>query len=121
MAADIALRRLTSLPEDSLVLDPMAGSGTVLRSASEQGHRAIGFDVDPLAVLMSKVLTTPVRPVRVLRAARELVGRAREIGEVSLPWIDEDQETREFIDYWFGRRQQEDLRKLSSLLRERQG
>lgn len=62
MAADIALDELVALPSGSVVLDPMAGSGTVLRVAADLGHRALGFDVDPLAVLMTKVWTTPIDP-----------------------------------------------------------
>ncbi len=60
MAPEIALAAIKPLRHGSVILDPMAGSGTVLRSASEQGHRALGFDVDPLAVLMSRVWTAPV-------------------------------------------------------------
>jgi hypothetical protein len=66
MAADIALRRLRRLSPNSLVLDPMAGSGTVLRTASDVGHRGVGFDLDPLAVLMARVWTRPVNPDRLV-------------------------------------------------------
>lgn len=57
MAPEIAFRRLRRLPPGSVILDPMAGSGTVLRHATELGHKAIGFDLDPLAVLMTQVWT----------------------------------------------------------------
>src|SRR3546814_15491996 len=60
MAPELALASLGKLRANSIVLDPMAGSGTVLRQALALGHRAIGFDMDPLAVLMSRVLTSPV-------------------------------------------------------------
>ena len=54
MAPEIAFNALEGLPEDSLVLDPMAGSGTVLRTISEFGFRGVGIDIDPLSVLMAK-------------------------------------------------------------------
>ena len=57
MAPEIALEAISALDPRSTVVDPMCGSGLVLREAVEQGHDAIGFDVDPLAVLMSKVWT----------------------------------------------------------------
>ena len=60
MAPELALAGLESLRPGSLVLDPFAGSGTVLRQATELGHRAVGFDLDPLSVLMTRVWTTPV-------------------------------------------------------------
>jgi len=47
-------------PQD-LVLDPYCGSGTTLLECSLSGRRSIGFDLNPLAVLVSRVKTTPVR------------------------------------------------------------
>ena len=58
MAPELAIDTLRDLPGSSVVLDPMVGSGTVLRHASDMGHAAIGFDVDPLAVLISRVWTS---------------------------------------------------------------
>jgi len=40
---------------------------------------------------------------------------------VSLPWIDEDADTRDFVEYWFAAEQQTDLRRLSSSLYGRSG
>lgn len=122
MAADIALAELASLQPGSLVLDPMAGSGTVLRAAVEQDHRGLGFDMDPLAVLMAKVWTTPLDPEQLRNAARDLAARVGSVRRnVSLPWIDEDSETSQFIEYWFGDRQRSDLRKIAHLLRDAEG
>src|ERR1700730_5045760 len=61
MAPGIALAVMSDIDE-SRVLDPMMGSGTVLAMARAHGHRAIGFDVDPLAVLISKVWNTAFDP-----------------------------------------------------------
>lgn len=123
MAADIALKELASFPPGSLILDPMAGSGTVLRAAAEQGHEGLGFDLDPLAVLMAKVWTTYIRPEELCDAACQVTARARSLSseDVSLPWMDEDKETREFVEYWFGSRQRSDLRKLAHVLQEADG
>ena len=64
MAPDIAIDHLPPAANDAgvVVLDPMCGSGTVLAAAAaaERGHTARGFDVDPLAVLMSSVATQAV-------------------------------------------------------------
>jgi len=60
MAPGLALDSLTSLQAGSVVLDPMSGSGTVVRQASDLGLNGYGFDLDPLAVLMSNVWTTQV-------------------------------------------------------------
>ncbi|MCX6778204.1 MAG: DNA methyltransferase [Candidatus Micrarchaeota archaeon] len=43
-----------------LIYDPMCGSGTALVEAMLCGRRAIGTDLNPLAILLSKVKTTPI-------------------------------------------------------------
>jgi hypothetical protein len=120
MAPDLALAEVGDLPAGSLVLDPMAGSGTVLRVAAERGHRAVGFDMDPLAVLMARVWTTPLDGAHLRAVAAELVERVEQGGEcdVSLPWIDEDPETCAFVAYWFAEPQRAELRRLSAALRD---
>lgn len=123
MAPEIALEEVVQLSPGSVVLDPMVGSGTVIRTASEQRHRAYGFDMDPLAVLMARVWTTPIDPSALRDAGADVIDqvKATHIDTVTLPWIDDDDATRTFIDYWFGEAQKNDLRKLSYVLRERNG
>jgi DNA modification methylase len=60
MGSEIAFNAIKDLPPNSKILDPMSGSGTVLRVATEAGHKAVGFDLDPLSVLMARVWTTPL-------------------------------------------------------------
>ncbi len=123
MAPDVALEVLENLEKESFVVDPMCGSGTVLRYATDLGHSALGTDLDPLAVLMARAWTTPVDSQEVVEAAEVLVSRARELepGSVHLPWIDNDDATASFINYWFAEKQACDLRCLASVLRNKQG
>lgn len=81
MAAELALAQLRILPAGSRILDPMAGSGTVLRAAAEQGHFALGFDLCPLAVLMARVWTTPLDVAALPAAAQSVVEEARAISD----------------------------------------
>src|SRR5947208_3300138 len=46
--------------EGEVVLDPMAGSGTVALEAALLGRRCLAIDLDPLAVLIATVKTTPL-------------------------------------------------------------
>ena len=118
MAAELALAELRRLPPGSRVLDPMAGSGTVLRAAADQGHTALGFDTDPLAVLMARVWTVPLDPAALRAAAVAVVEEARALpADSALPWIDDDRETRDFTHFWFGARQRAELRRLALVLR----
>ena len=45
---------------DTIVFDPFMGSGGVLLEAVLRGHDAVGLDINPFAVLLSKVKTTPI-------------------------------------------------------------
>lgn len=121
MAPELALNAISTLQPDSVVLDPMTGSGTVIRQANDLGHHAIGLDMDPLAVLMSRVWTSPVDDAEVERVAREVVEEARQLDLVDavLPWIDDDPKTAEFIGYWFGPKQAADLRRLAYVIARR--
>lgn len=118
MAPEIAFESLRSLEGGSLVLDPMSGSGTVLRQANELGLSAIGFDMDPLAVLMSRVWTTPVAVESVATLAEHVIREAKKLRrpDVILNWMDDDLETASFVRFWFGRKQFTQMRKLSYVL-----
>lgn len=50
---------LLTRPGD-LIVDPYCGSGTTLVEAAVRGRRAIGIDMNPLAVLIARVKTTPI-------------------------------------------------------------
>ena len=116
MAPEIVFRQLEGLKPQHIVLDPMSGSGTVLRAASELGHRAIGFDLDPLAVLMARVWTTSCRTDALQDAALEVVERARRVTGERLRWIDDCEETEAYVRFWFCKKQIRALRRLTSVL-----
>lgn len=87
------------------VLDPMAGSGTTLVTAKLRGHQAIGFDRDPLAVLISRGWLVPVQEDRLRTKAAEVLARAkvrakRLLQRDAYP-LQADDETRQFVRYWF--------------------
>ena len=123
MAPELAIDTLRKLPVSSVVLDPMAGSGTVLRHAGDMGHAALGYDVDPLAVLISRVWTRPICDDVIEMTYQAVLGDAlsKDPLEVDLPWMDGDKETSDFVNYWFGREQQRDLRCISSAILETSG
>jgi hypothetical protein len=116
MASEVAFSAIASLPKACVILDPMSGSGTVLRVSVQTGHGCLGFDLDPLAVLMGRVWTTVINPTDLLGAGMQVVDRARVLGSVSLPWIDGCTETSDFVQAWFESRQMAALRRLSAIL-----
>lgn len=123
MAPEIAFEALQGLPAGSIVLDPMAGSGTVLRTISELGYNGVGFDIDPLSVIMSRAWTTVINEKNFSKKAEKLIKEAGTIKlkDIKLPWIDKDKNTKEFIKFWFAQKQVRELRKLSYLLSKEKG
>ncbi len=103
-----------TLPED-VVLDPMLGSGTTLVEAYLAGRRGLGFDIDPLALLLSRVKTTSASRETLAQTGTELLNRAtvfrwKREAELKKRLKDRwDDKTRAFVDYWFAPETQLDL------------
>jgi methylase of polypeptide subunit release factors len=117
MAPGIVLDVLASESKPIRVLDPMMGSGTVLAVARAYGHFAQGVDIDPLAVLLTRVWTTAVDIRGVERKSADVLERARRDSRIrpmrdSYP-INSDSETREFVRYWFDDHARRQLASLS--------
>ena len=105
MAPSLALEVIAESRRPLRILDPMSGSGTVLAVAQSTGHHAVGVDLDPLAVLISRVWTTAIDVEAVQEAATTVLEHAHCIF-TSLRTRDAypknaDSETRQFIRYWF--------------------
>ena len=88
------------------VLDPMAGSGTAIVVARLLGHQAIGFDTDPLAVLISNAwCSTRADPDKILSLAESVLASAKAKAKTMHPQDaypdNADEETRAFTRIWF--------------------
>lgn len=101
----ICIQELTNTGE--IVLDPMSGSGTTIVEAFLAGRYGIGFDIDPLALLISQVKVAQFDKQEVkqvsnkilIQATDNLRSRRSELREnLQTRW---DKKTEEFIDYWF--------------------
>lgn len=90
-----------------LVLDPMVGSGTTLLEAYLRGRRGVGFDIDPLALLIAATKTRPLSAERAISSGRAILESARGLAAKQpaylRAWREEhfSRETLRFIDYWF--------------------
>ena len=100
----VFIRGLTK-PGDS-VLDPMMGSGTTIVEALTERRRAVGFDIDPLSVRLVQAKTLPLN-------VQEVSAKGREVVNVALKHMRDtssldrrlksffDENTKNFIDFWF--------------------
>ena len=98
------IRALTTAGD--IVFDPMMGSGTTIVETLLEGRQAIGTDIDPLALTLCRVKTTPLDTKVLREIGNEIVAKAKEtLANVSI--LDQelsgrfDKKTKEFIDYWF--------------------
>ena len=115
MAASIPWEILSSHKEQLRILDPMVGSGTSLIVARGTGHLATGFDLDPLAVLVTTVGTADAKPTTIQEAGRKSLSVAKRMnipGRQAYPGA-ADEETREFVRYWFDLEARKELAALS--------
>ncbi|WP_084605114.1 DNA methyltransferase [Desulfonatronum thioautotrophicum] len=90
-----------------IVLDPMMGSGTTLLEAFLLGRRPVGFDVDPLALLLAKTKMTSLDKDRIAKLGRKIVDQALQAVAIQSTELEEelnqrwDEKSKEFLEYWF--------------------
>lgn len=117
MAPELALDKIEQLTNPGeTVLDPMCGSGTVVRLAAEQGRIGVGVDLDPLAVTITRTACHPLWASNLVGRAEDVLDRASRLSGKLPKWIARDQETRDFVEYWFGAEQAEDLSRIARVL-----
>ncbi len=78
MHPEIAKRMIEKYSSGSktVILDPFMGSGGVLVEAMLHGNNSIGIDLNPFAVLLSKVKTTPLDPKKLEKTLEEIMSVA---------------------------------------------
>ncbi|MCY4640306.1 MAG: hypothetical protein OXC94_08200 [Chloroflexi bacterium] len=80
------------LPQEATILDPFCGSGTVLLEANLRGLDAVGLDINPLALLISRVKVTPVDPHFLTDQLAALLAKAKRYRSAPAP--------NSVLEYW---------------------
>jgi hypothetical protein len=107
---------------NAVVLDPMVGSGTTAVATLRLGRSAVGIDRDPLALLISRVVTTTYSLKLVLQVSERVLKRARLLLPRKRAPVMATDETRQFIEYWFPVEAQQQLAALAeSIMNEPPG
>lgn len=86
------------------LLDPFAGSGTILVEGMLKGLDIVGIDINPLAVLLCKVKTTIIEPEELKNKANLLEQTVEQLKEQNVK-----KHFFEGIDKWFTERAIDDL------------
>lgn len=88
-----AIQKYTN--EGDTVIDPFAGSGTTNVESKILNRNSYAIDVDPLAILLTKVKTTPVEPEKLKYETKNLIDK---INSKKNPSYIPDFKNR---DHWF--------------------
>jgi SAM-dependent methyltransferase len=105
-SADFADKIIASLrlPENGLVLDPWNGSGTTTNAAAKLGYSAVGFDLNPVMVLVAKSALVSVLDLNNLVPLAETICE-RAAARISITKIKDDP-----LGVWFAPAAQAALR-----------
>jgi len=77
---------IKQLPKDAVLLDPFCGSGTIVYEAQKHGMNAIGVELNPLAVTLSKAKTTPKSQANhILEECERIIIKAKNLSEEVIP------------------------------------
>lgn len=92
--------------EGDVVLDPMVGSGTTVIEGFVNNRKAIGFDIDPLALMITKVKTTIYNKNELITSFNRIMDDVSNLllapkSNIERLYDDFDLETQKFIEYWF--------------------
>jgi DNA modification methylase len=77
-----------------IVCDPFGGCGTTLVEAKLLGHESVGFDINPVAKLITQTKTTPIKPRTLLNNRNKFL----QYYETTTPKFSNRHER---IGYWF--------------------
>lgn len=80
--------------KNDVVFDPFCGSGVTLLQSSVKGHKSIGFDINPLALLIAKVKTQQYTIRDLKKEFSDLKNKIINNRKVDIPDVKN-------IDYWY--------------------
>lgn len=96
----------------NIIFDPFCGSGVTLLQSSINGYSSIGFDINPLALLIAKAKTTKY-DIKKLREEFE------DFKKSILKNKKSDIPTIKNMDYWYSKKVAEDLGKIRAVLKSK--
>jgi DNA modification methylase len=103
MHPEIAKRLIAKYASDTknVVFDPFMGSGGVLVEAVLHGNNAIGIDVNPFAVLLSKVKTTPIAVNKLQKTYEKIIINSKNDFESKIRYDNAPKSKSLDINFWY--------------------
>ncbi|TSA58255.1 hypothetical protein D4R42_00035 [bacterium] len=87
-----------------LVVDPFGGCGTTATESKASGRSSIAVDINPVAVLITKVKVTPIKPLKLEGTFIDLKNKLNSYNKKDVRIL-----KHERIDYWFKSEQKQKL------------
>ena len=97
--------------KDDIIFDPFCGSGVTLVQSAVSGHYSIGFDINPLALLIAKVKTDKYDINKLKGEYADFKKSVLKTNKTDIPEIKN-------IDYWYTKDVITDLGKIRSVLKK---
>ncbi len=82
--------------KEDIVLDPFGGCGTTLVESKVLGRKSIGFDINPVAKLITETKTTPIKPVTLNNYLNKFIDTYNQLKFEDVSTLHSDR-----ISYWF--------------------
>ena len=102
-----------STEDNDIIVDTMVGSGTTLVEAALANKKAIGFDINPFSILLSKVKTTKISIKKLDSQFEEMKSKFRKFEKKNLNELIPEMRN---IDHWFDKKVQKELAEIKSLI-----
>jgi DNA modification methylase len=96
--------------KDDVIFDPFCGSGVTLLQSSVKGYKSLGFDINPLALLIAKSKTQKYTIKKLKEEFLDLQKKVHKNKKVDVPDIKN-------IDYWYTKEAINDLGRIRYVLK----
>lgn len=106
-----AILNILDIPPDARVLDPFCGSGTSLLECVHFGMRAVGTDINPLAVFIANAKVSAIR-IPATELAREVKGALRRMKSARVPEALNESARGVYLLSWFDREMLDTIERL---------
>ena len=104
---------------ETVIFDPFCGSGVTLLQSKISGHESVGFDINPMALLVARAKTKAYEKEKLFKETKDLKGfLSRNTtplfndGHVDIPEIKNR-------DYWYSEEVTNDLGRIRWVLKNR--
>ncbi|MDE0554850.1 MAG: DNA methyltransferase [Candidatus Poribacteria bacterium] len=108
----------TYAEKEDVVFDPFCGSGVTLLQSGISGHESIGFDINPLALLIARAKTQTYREGKLLKEFEDL---KKTVYQNASPLFNDDDKIDvpkiKNRDYWYSKSVTDDLGRIRFVLK----